>query len=374
MKIKVMEYIGRIQDGGAETIVKDYALLLNKDLFDVYVVCRDYNKKSNIYKILKNNNVQIVSMYNDFNIPERFLARLLGSKYVANKIRKVVNTIKPNVIHMHLECLDNFYYARNSLNNIKLLFTCHNLPKKCIGEDRPKENKACNYFLEHNNLQIIALHDEMSKEINKMFNIENTIVIKNGIDFKKFQNVEDTKDNIKKELNIPVDSYVIGQVGRFAYQKNTEFTIMIFKELLKYKQNSHLLLVGRGEQEKALRKLIKELKIENRVSILTNRTDVPKLLKAMDVFMLPSRFEGLGIVLIEAQVSGLPCVVSNNIPQEAFQSKNITSLSLNDDKKKWLEALLNPVGNISNYGNINNYDMSKEIIKIEELYSENGIK
>lgn len=368
MKTKVIEYIGRIQDGGAETIVKDYALSLDKELFDVYVVCRDYNKDSNIYKTLKEKKVKIISMYKDFNIPERALARIFGPKYVGRKIEKVIKDINPNVIHMHLECLENFYYARDVLNSIKLLFTCHNLPKMCIGSDRPKEYEACKYFIENNGLQIIALHDEMANEINSMFNINSTVVIRNGIDFNRFRNIEETKDEIRKELNISNNSYVIGQVGRFAYQKNPEFTVEVFNKLQKQQPNSHLLLIGRGKQEESLRKQIKELGIDDKVSILTNRTDIPKLLKAMDVFMLPSRFEGLGIVLIEAQVAGLPCVTSDNVPQEAYQSKNITRLSLSEDKQKWVDALLKPIGNIINYGNIDNYDMSKEIKKLESLY------
>lgn len=368
MKTKVIEYIGRIQDGGAETIVKDYALTLDKSMFDVYVVCRDYVKDSNIYKTLKANNIKIVSLYNEFDMPERALARLFGHKYVASKIRKVINEIKPNVIHMHLECLEDFYYCKDNLDNINLLFTCHNLPKMCIGEDRPGENKACEYLIKNNNLQLIALHEDMANEINRMFNINNTEVIRNGIDFDRFRNIKETKEEIRNELNIPNDAYVVGQVGRFAYQKNPEFTVKVFSELLKVKPNSCLLLIGRGKQEHDLRRQVNDLGINNNVLILTNRNDIPKLLKAMDVFVLPSRFEGLGIVLIEAQVSGLPCVTSDNIPIEAYQSKSITRLSLTDNINNWVNALINPIGNIEQYGDINNYDMSKEIKKLESLY------
>ena len=368
MKTKVIEYIGRIQDGGAETLVKDYALTLDKDKFDVYVVCRDVVKSSNVYKVLKDNNVKLISMYRDFDIPERLLARLLGPKYVANKLKKIINEIKPDVIHAHLECLETLYYVKDVLNEIKLLFTCHNLPKMCIGEDRPKEREACKYLIEHNNMQIIALHEDMAKEINKMFSINNTVIIRNGVDFSKFRNVSVTKEEIRQELGIPIDGYVIGQVGRFAYQKNPEFTVDVFNELLKVNPNSYLLLIGRGKQEESLRKQVNDLGINDNVQILTNRDDINKLLKAMDVFIFPSRFEGLGIVLIEAQVAGLPCVTSDNIPTEAYQSKTITRLSLDAPKKDWVQALLNPVGNIDKYGDINNYDMSKEIKKLEELY------
>ena len=368
MRTKVIEYIGRIQDGGAETIVKDYALSLEKDNFDVYVVCRDYIKESNIYKTLVKNNIKIISMYKEFNYPDRIFARIIGSKYVSNKLSKVLNEIKPDVIHCHLECLETLLYAKESIGNAKLLFTCHNLPEMCIGKDRPKENEACKYFIEHNNMQIIALHDDMAKEINTMFNINNTVVIKNGINFDRFKNVSKTKEEIRKNLNISKDAYVIGQVGRFAYQKNPEFTIDVFSELLKKNSNSYLLLIGRGNDEEKLRKQIYDLGIKNHVLMLVGRDDIPELLKAMDVFILPSRFEGLGIVLIEAQVAGLPCVTSDKIPEEAYQSKNITRLSLGASKEEWVKALLNPVGNISHYGNIEEYDMNKQVEKLKVLY------
>ena len=154
-----------------------------------------------------------------------------------------------------------------------------------------------------------------------MFKINNTEVIRNGIDFNKFRNVEKTKEEIRRELNIPTDAYVVGQVGRFAYQKNPEFTVEVFNKLLKKKPNSYLLLIGRGKQEEDLRKQVNKLGIDNNVQILIGRDDIPSLLKAMDVFMFPSRFEGLGIVLIEAQVSGLPCVTSDNIPEDASSGK-----------------------------------------------------
>ena len=120
--------------------------------------------------------------------------------------------------------------------------------------------------------------------------------------------------------------------------------------------------------EKELRKQIQELNIQDNVLILTNRDDIPELLHALDVFVLPSRFEGLGIVLIEAQVVGLPCVTSDNIPDEAYQNKNITRLNLNDDISNWVDALLNPTSNIEHYGDINDYDMKKQVKKLKGLY------
>ena len=368
MKTKVVEFIGRIQDGGAETLVKDYALLLDKDKFDVVILCEDYKKDSKIYKTLVNNNINIVTMYEKSFFINKVLARLFGKRYVASLFKKAVDRIKPDIIHTHLELLEVLYYAKEKLDGIKLFFTCHNPPEMLIGDKRPEERDACKYLLEHNDLQIIALHEDMAEEINRMFDIENTAVIRNAIDLDHFRNVDITKQEKRKELGIPTDAYVIGQVGRFTYQKNPEFTVEVFSELLKKNDNSYLLLIGRGNQEEELRKQIRSLNIEDRVKLLISRQDIAELFKAMDVFVFPSRFEGFGIVLIEAQAAGLPCVISDNVPVQTYQSKNITVLSLNDDIGKWIDALLNPVGNIKSYGNIGDYDMKKEIKNLEKLY------
>ncbi len=368
MKTKIVEFIGRIQDGGAETLVKDYALLLDKEQFDVTVLCEDYRPESNNYKTLCKNHVKIETLYEKSFFINKVLARLLGKRYVAKLFEKKIRELDPDVLHTHLEMLEVLYHARKSIGGIKLFFTCHNPPQMLIGDQRPKERDACRYLIDHNGLRIIALHEDMAREINEMFSISNTSVIRNGIDFNRFMNVEKSREEIRKELGIGKDTYVIGQVGRFAFQKNPEFTVSVFNELLKAKEDACLLLIGRGKGEADLRKQIKELGIEDKVQMLISREDIPELLKAMDVFVLPSRFEGLGIVLIEAQVAGLPCVVSDNIPVEAFQSRRITRLSLSEPYEKWVEALLDPKGNIDHYGNIENYDMNKEIRNLEKLY------
>lgn len=369
MKTKVVEYISRIQDGGAETLVKDYALLLDKDKFDVTVLCEDIKKNSANYKILKENNVKLISTYGSFDIICRILARIFGNKFVSILFSKAIKIIKPDVIHTHLESLEVLYHSRNDLDGINLLFTCHNVPELKIGDKRPKERDACKYLLEYNNLQIIALHDDMAKEINEMFNINNVEVIKNGIDFNKYLNISKSKEEIRELLHINNDTFVLGSVGRLNYQKYPEFTINVFNEIKKINPNSKLLMVGNGPLEQTVNKLIQEHNLQDDVILLSHRDDIPMLMKAMNTFIFPSRYEGLGIVLIEAQVSNIPCVVSENIPHEAFNSNLITVLNLNDDISTWAKMCLNPKSNYHKFGNIQEYNMRTVIKKLEDLYN-----
>lgn len=367
MKKKIIEYIGRIQDGGAEVLIRDYALFINKDEFEIIVLCCFARKESSVYKTLINNNIKVIELYGRFTIACRILARIF-KRFNSLLLSKTIKEIKPDVIHAHLELLESLYYSRDKLNGIKLLYTCHNLPETLIGSGNIREQKAAKYLIKNNNLQMIALHDEMAKEINASFNINNTVVIKNAIDINKFVSIKDTKEDIRKELGIPKNSYVFGNIGRLTYQKNPEFLINIFNEALKIKDDLFLIIVGKGKLENNVVNMINDYHIGDKALLLSDRDDIPRILKAMDVFVFPSRYEGLGIVLIEAQATGLPCIVSNKVPHEAFQSNLITTMSLNNSYEEWAKMCLNPKCNINNYGNISNYDMNIEIKKLESLY------
>ena len=113
MKTKVVEYIGRMQDGGAETLVKDYALLLDKEKFDVTVICEDYRKGSANYEILKKQGIRCLYTYGIFDYTCRALGRIFGSKFKAFLLQKYIAEIDPDIIHIHLESLASNTYFRH---------------------------------------------------------------------------------------------------------------------------------------------------------------------------------------------------------------------------------------------------------------------
>lgn len=166
------------------------------------------------------------------------------------------------------------------------------------------------------------------------------IIIKNGIEAKKFQYNEKVRNSIRNTLAIDKDKLIIGHVGRFNYQKNHKFIINTFREILKKNKNAELWLIGQGELEDTIKHQVKELKIQDYVKFLGIREDVDELLQAMDVFFFPSLFEGFGIVLIEAQATGLPCVTSTEVPESVKVGEHITFLNLKDDVENWVNALL----------------------------------
>ena len=176
----------------------------------------------------------------------------------------------------------------------------------------------------------------------------------NAIEVNKFTYNYEYRKTIRKELKIS-NRFVIGHIGRFDDQKNHKLIIKIFKEIYSLNPNAILLLIGSGPLKTYIQKKIHQLKLDEVVFFLGTRSDVPDLLQAMDVFLFPSKYEGLGIVVIEAQAAGLPTIVSEHIPEEAYVTDLIESVSLKAPVKVWAEKCLE-------YSNGNKRKDTSEII------------
>lgn len=162
-----------------------------------------------------------------------------------------------------------------------------------------------------------------------------------GIDIKPFKKQVE-RIGLRQELGIPSDTFVVGHVGRFDEVKNHRRIVSIFKELIIKKPDAYLLLVGDGTLRPLVEEQARQLGLSERVVFAGIRRDVPELmLGAMDVFLFPSLFEGLGLVLVEAQAAGLPCVISDVIPAEADVIPNIvTRISLACSDEEWAKKIL----------------------------------
>ena len=164
-------------------------------------------------------------------------------------------------------------------------------------------------------------------------------VIPNAIDSMQFKRSESVRQQKRNELSIS-DKLVVGHVGRMSYPKNHEFLLRMFKILLQKQPNAVLLLVGTGEKESELKKKAEALGISSSVLFLGSRGDVAELYQAMDVFVLPSYFEGVPLVGIEAQFAGIPCLFSRGVPEEVSFSKTTRFLDLSESLSAWVDAVL----------------------------------
>lgn len=174
---------------------------------------------------------------------------------------------------------------------------------------------------------------------NFLFRGKSFQIIPNAVDAQLFLFDEKKRKQKRKDLGIE-DAFVVGHVGRFSYPKNHKFLIDIFGKVLQKEPNSVLLLVGTGEKEEKIRAYVSELHLENKVRFLGNRSDVNELYQTMDVFVLPSFFEGLPLVGLEAQFSDLPCVFSDKVPAEVKFNDDVHFVGLEESPTRWAEIIL----------------------------------
>lgn len=196
---------------------------------------------------------------------------------------------------------------------------------------------------------------------------------RNAIDVSKYNYNPHVRDDIRRKLKINDDTFVIGHVGRFTYQKNHEFLIDVFKQVHDKLNNSLLLLIGEGPEENQMKEKAVSLGLASHVLFLGRRNDVPKLFQAMDCFVLPSRFEGLGIVGIEAQSAGLQCIFSDVVPKEVDIMGDSIFLSL-EHSELWISEILKITSlkkrkNTEAQVDAAGYNIHSEIKRIEKFYT-----
>lgn len=175
-----------------------------------------------------------------------------------------------------------------------------------------------------------------------MFGKQNFFVLPNAIDTKQYIYNAEKRYKVRKELGLD-DALVIGHVGRFSKVKNHEFLVDIFHEVYMQRNNVKLLLVGDGEKMQEVKEKVMRLQLSNIVIFTGTRSDVADVLQAMDVFVLPSLYEGLSIATLEAQASGLPCLISDRVSVECKKTSLVNQLGLNEPATVWAKRILEVV-------------------------------
>ena len=199
---------------------------------------------------------------------------------------------------------------------------------------------------------------------------KNGFVMKNAIRADKFTYNEEKRNKIREEYGLE-GHFVVGHIGNMCLQKNHLFLLDVFSEILKINSTAKLLLIGDGPLRHQIEEHANVLGISEQIILLGARYDVNDLLNAMDVFLFPSVFEGLGIVLIEAQTNGLRCIYSDQVPAEAdLIPANNKCLSLKIDKSIWAQEVCSAKGRVNTSEIIRNsgYDIRFEAEKLIEFY------
>ena len=379
--MKVLQVVHAFNYGGAETLVKDYLLNFQRKGIKCSALCFE-RCGSSLEQELIRSGIQL------YFVSDRVPGFIRNScwalypfryVYIVFCFKKYLCKYKPDVIHTHLGVNQYVFKGIKKLRRVKkvsLFHTVHNEPQKLWLDkekkffskiSRRREYHVTRTLVDRYGMRLIALHDDMRTELNRMFHIDSTIVVNNGINFDRFDTLKD-RHLVRKELGIPQSAFVVGHVGRLEDQKNHRKILEVFDLIHSKDKKAFLLLIGNGSKRKKIEEYIERRNLTECTLILSDRSDVPDLMNSMDRFIFPSLFEGLGIVLIEAQKVGIPCVISKNVPQHAVVSNLVKVLDNDDSNEKWAEALQGDFPEVIEYNKISEWDMNNVADRLIDLY------
>lgn len=340
--------------GGITSHMINYSENLPKDIILSIVVTGVYEQS--VIDVFTQRGFNIIFLPNRKTNPVKYIM----------KLKSILKQKKYDVIHVHgnsatmaIELgLAKKYKIKTRIAH------CHN--SQC---DHPKLNRLLSHYFKGLYTDALACSDLAGEWI---FGTGSYKVLHNAIDLNKYAFSNEVRIEYRNELNIDEDAIAIGHIGNMNEQKNQKFLIKVFNELLKSKK-AVLLLIGTGSLKNELIELAKKLKISNKIRFLGLRDDVSNLMCAMDIFVFPSLWEGLGMVAIEAQANGLPVLASTAVPQEVCLSDRIQYLSLDEPMEIWCdgicELLSKSKSRIIDREKFKNYDINSEKKHLLEIYN-----
>ncbi len=367
---KILHYVSGISRpiGGIEKFLLNCYVQLKAVGYDIEILTRNFHVDSESYKMLSQAGIRIFTLEIEHLTPRTMLKFYRktreffsqhGSEYYA--------------IHSHggqdpfvIACAKrsgikrSFVHVHSYLPKGNILISCSKKTNLFFNSIKSNCLFACSFDLGN-----ATFWGPFKKKMK---------VIHNGIDLDTFKFNPETRLEVRKQLSITND-FVVGHVGRFDPSKNHEFILSVFNEVLKKELNSKLLLVGNGELLDIIKSKAKQLGIHGQVMFLGDRRDVAELLQAMDIFLFPSRTEGFGMAVIEAQAVGLPCVVSKRvIPESALITELVVAVDLSSPVTEWSKAVrkLRTVKRSSTTHQIeqSGYDVSTTVSQLIEAYNE----
>lgn len=365
--MKVLFIIHHLKMGGAEAIVTNYALQMKKMGIEVAVL-DIWHFNTILFRKLQNANIPVFSIFKESNIITRIINHLYPSKISLNeRIMDVISEYKPDVVHLHT-------FFRDTQIDKKLcskwFFTLHTDVSRFLSQfDEKGIDNFSNQLSE--GLRVLALTDKMKQELLEFNGNAHVAVIPNGLDIKSIQSQKYDKRELLKKLNLPMDTFILGHVGRFYKVKNHEKIINIFNCVLQNNPHSVLLLIGDGniQERKRLHEFVKEYSLQNKVKFLGVRKDATALMSCFDAFVLPSFQESFSLVLVEAQVHGVRCVASDTVPEEVICNDNCFKLSINESSEKWASLLLDSSVRHDNVKSVYDFDIKNVLTTINALYN-----
>ena len=323
--IRILHVLDKISvDSGVSSVVMNYYGKLDQSriIFD-FMVNEDVDTDTRAY--IEGNGSKI------FVMPRLKFRNTF--KYI-KALKEFYNSHEYKIIHGHVANSAVFYLGLAKNVPYRIIHS-HNTRAADVCWKRGR-NWVLSRFISAVANRYMACSDEAAEFL--FGKRHDALVLNNAIDIEKFVFSEEKRSAIRSSLGLK-DEFVIGHVGRFAAQKNHIFLIDIFAGICKENDNARLLLVGDGELYADIAERVNRLGLESIVLFVGARSDVDKYMSAMDIFVLPSLFEGLGLVGVEAQTAGLRVLASENIPRAMDITGSVDFLKLN--KGIWIQAIIN---------------------------------
>lgn len=309
--------------GGMSSVIVNYINNMNKEGVEITLIVNSKIERNYEVNLLENGIKIIVLSRNN---------RVINYMYDLYKVMKKGNF---DVVHIHGNSSTMLFETLPAyLTKIpKRIVHCHN-----ISCQHKVLNKVLWSIFKRTYTLALACSNEAGKWLFK--DEKEFLVLNNAFDLNKYKFDQKIRKKMREELGIG-DIYTIGHVGFFNNQKNHEKLFEVIS-YLKDKIDIQLLCVsGDTEVPEKINELIKEYGLENKVKILLRRSDINSLLQAMDFFVFPSKFEGLGLALLEAQATGLHCLASDKVPRAAGVCENLVQYcGLEDDAIEWSNRIL----------------------------------
>lgn len=359
MKILILNTVPFRVNGMSSNIFNYYDLLKKRQNLILDFFVSEYMDSR--YQNKVNNNSQLFINKNRKRHPFSWLKHL---RYLLKNTSYDIIHIHGNSSLMILEAILIKIYSKQT----KVIAHTHS-----VNTEFPILNKLLKRIF----FKVIDVGFAASKESGEwLFGEQQFYIVNNGIDTDKFKFSKEKRSILRTEFNLSENQLVLVHVGMFNRVKNQEFLI----ELISNKHfDAILFLIGDGDSKKDLIKKVKYLKIDDKVVFVDTTFNVEDYYNMADLFVFPSKFESLGMALIEAQSTGLPCVVSSVIPESACISDLVKKVSLDQEKRIWLEVISDSFlkskskNNRSNYNSIiknSDFDIVENEKKVYEKYLE----
>ena len=379
-KIKVLQLLGGGEAiGGVEKSLLNYYSHMNTSAVQ-FDFC--FFRKST-FPIVKEKykNVLSNSMIYELNC-FRHKSNIRGYIFAIPKIKKIIREGKYDIIHINsgrIPLLISGILAAKMSNARFVVSHSHStsgdLNKKTITKSIKNFcHKILSKFLVMNSNMLFACSLDAGEYMfgKKALELQKFREIRNAIDTESYIFNDFIRMKLRQEFSVDDNAMIYGHVGRFSEEKNHSYLIDVFEEIHVAQPNSFLWLVGDGPLKDSIVKKVNDKKMGNSVVFLGERADVNEIMQALDVFIFPSKYEGLSVTLIEAQTASLPVYASNNISTEHKVSDSFTFLSLESKPSEWAKIILNRQRtkriNMKNEIGLSGYDISTEAKELEKIY------